>query len=330
MRASSRGTPFIAAPLAAASLTGALLGLVHWKVTRPMLLLERFAPGWGWVEILLLTAWAAWLTARMRDPASARRWRPRVWRLFSLVFFTQLVLGLLGVERCLMTGALHVPVPAVIVAGPLFRGGSWFMVVLFLSTVALVGPAWCSHLCYIGAWDDGASRARAAGGRLPRWTRWLRPGLLALVALVALLLRRADASGSAAAAVAGGFGVVGLGVMAVASTRTGTMAHCLAWCPLGWLANVAGRLSPFRLRFTPACTSCGLCSPSCRYDALRPDHIARRRVGDACSLCGDCLSACRQGALRYGFFWFTPERARTLFLVIVIALHASFLGLARL
>ena len=129
--------PWTTAALAAA-LAGALLAVVHTVVPRPMLLLERFAPGGGWLEIALLMAWAALVAARMDDPRAARRWRPRIWRLFSLAFFGQLALGLVGVERCLMTGALHLPVPALIVAGPAYRGGGWFMLGLFASTLVLV------------------------------------------------------------------------------------------------------------------------------------------------------------------------------------------------
>ena len=44
-----------------------------------------------------------------------------------MVFFSQLALGLVGFSRFLMTGALHVPVPAVIVAGPLSAGGGLYV-----------------------------------------------------------------------------------------------------------------------------------------------------------------------------------------------------------
>ncbi|HDJ22855.1 MAG TPA: 4Fe-4S binding protein [Candidatus Aminicenantes bacterium] len=60
----------------------------------------------------------------------------------------------------LMTGKLHLPVPALILAGPIYRGTLSFMLILFLVTIVLVGPAWCSHLCYVGAWDDIACRRK--------------------------------------------------------------------------------------------------------------------------------------------------------------------------
>jgi len=73
-----------------------------------------------------------------------------------------LITGLLGAERLLMTGKLHLPVPALVLAGPLYRGEGFFMLILivFLVTVMFVGPAWCSWLCYVGAWDNLAASSR--------------------------------------------------------------------------------------------------------------------------------------------------------------------------
>ena len=46
-----------------------------------------------------------------------------MWLIFSIIFFTQLILGVAGVDKLLMTGKLHLPVPALIAAGPLYRAG---------------------------------------------------------------------------------------------------------------------------------------------------------------------------------------------------------------
>jgi len=317
-------------PALAAALAGAVLTVVHGKVARPMLLLERFAPGWGALEIAGLMAWAAFVARRMGDARAARRWRPRVWRLFSVAFFGQLLLGLVGVERCLMSGTLHLPVPAVILAGPAWRGGGWFMLGLLATTLVLVGPAWCSHLCYLGAWDDTASRARRTPAALPRWARPGRPLLLALTVGVAALLRVLGAPTASAAWLGGAFGLGGVAVMLLASRRLGTMAHCTAWCPVGWVTALAGRLHPLKVRFGPGCTDCLVCTAACRFDALAPDDVARRRVGFSCTLCGDCVGACRHSALAFSFPGLGALGARRLFLVLVVGLHAAFLGLARI
>ncbi|MEW5775063.1 MAG: 4Fe-4S binding protein, partial [Thermodesulfobacteriota bacterium] len=150
------------------------LGLVlaaRAKSPVAVLLADRFWPGWGWLEAVGLAAYAGWLCDGLLDPARSARWRLRAWGLFSLAFFGQLGLGLAGFEDFLMTGDLHLPVPALIVAGPLYRGGGLFMLILFASTVALAGPAWCSWLCYVGAWDGWAASGRKPSGPLPAW-RW--------------------------------------------------------------------------------------------------------------------------------------------------------------
>ena len=114
-------------------LTASLLGFVQWKVDSPtMLLAERFLPGSGWVEILLLAFYAAWITEKMLDIKKSPSLRKRIWAGFSFVFFSQFILGLAGLEKFLMTGALHLPIPAVILSGPLYRGGGFFMLILFV------------------------------------------------------------------------------------------------------------------------------------------------------------------------------------------------------
>jgi ferredoxin len=319
-----------AVALCAFGLTFATLAIVQLHVPLRMILLDRFVPGLGWAAAVGLGSYAAWVAEVMLDPRAQPRWRRAIWLVFSAVFFGQLLLGLAGVDRMLMTGELHVPVPAVIAAGPIFRGERFFMPVLFLSTVLLVGPAWCSHLCYIGAWDQAATRRQRRPTPLPRWAPWVRAGLLIAVVASALVLRWAGVRGTVAAALAGGFGVAGILVMLFWSRRTGTMAHCVVFCPLGLLANLLGKLSPFRLRISSACDQCGVCARVCRFDALRPEHLGRRRVGLSCSLCGDCVRTCRRAALGYWFLGLSERGARTAFIVLVVSLHATFVGLARL
>lgn len=327
----TNSTPRLGAASAASfALVAGLLTVVHLKVGRPMLLLERFWPGAGWFEIAALAAYAAWLTPKMTDPGKARTWRPRAWRLFSLVFFGQLALGLTVDSRFLMTGDLHLPIPALIIAGPVFRMTISFMPILFLATVLLLGPAWCSHLCYVGAWDDSASRARRRPRPLPRSRNLVRVATLGATVVTALSFRLAGISGTAATASAAIFGLASLLIIAFWSTRSGQMVHCSMICPVGLVAGVLGRLNPFRLKIAPGCTDCGACRPSCRYDALRPEDIARRRPGISCTLCGDCLDGCPTGMFNMRFSGLAPEAARTLFSVLAVSLHAGFLGLARI
>jgi len=318
---------------AAFLLTAGLLALARAKAGVAVLLADRFLPGSGWLAILALAVYAAWLAGRMLDPAAHRRLRPRIWALFSAVFFLQLGLGLAGLPDFLMTGRLHLPVPALIAAGPIFRGGGYFMAILFAATIVLVGPAWCSHLCYIGAWDDQCARR---GPRVPRrlgraWTIGGRLAALVLTCGGALLLRLTGAETPTAVWLAAGFGLLGVGVMLFVSRRLGVMAHCAAFCPIGLLGNLLGRLMPWRMRIDrAACTDCGACARACRYSALGQAEISAGRPGLSCTLCGDCSSACAHGAMGYRCAGLPPAAARTVFITLVAALHAVFLGVARI
>jgi len=315
---------------AAGLLSLGMLCLVQGLVRPPMLLAERFVPGAGWAEAALLAAYAALVCRAMLDPARQPRWRRFTWRLFSVVFYGQLLLGLAGLEKCLMTGKLHLPVPAVIAAGPAWRGDGFFMLGLFLTTLLLVGPAWCSHLCYLGAWDDLAATRRRVARPLPRWMRAGKIAFALAVILAAFLMGFAEVPGHAAAVTGGVFGILGVGVMAWFSRRSGAMSHCLFWCPIGVLATVLGRLSPFRLPIDPSCTGCKACFRACRYDALSEEDLERGRPALSCTLCGDCVTSCRSLSIRYRFVALSGDRARALFIVLVSALHAVFLGLARI
>ncbi len=312
-------------------LTSGLLLLLHAKAPAGMLLLDRLFPGGGVLEALVLGAYAAVVAGRMADRKAQPAWRMRVWTLLSVVVLGQFALGLAGWDRFLLNAEkIHPPVPALIVAAPLFRGEGLFMPILFGATLLLVGPAWCSHLCYIGAWDLRASTARKRPLELPAWTKGLRWGLLVAVAGAALLLRFLGVPGWIAASAGVAFGAVGVVLMVLWSRRTGTMAHCTVFCPIGLLANLGGRISPFRLKIGQMCTDCNACMPVCRYGALTLKDIAARRAGFTCTLCGDCLSRCKDGQIGYRFPGLSAPRARSLFLLLAVSVHAVFLGVTML
>ncbi|MBU1568723.1 MAG: 4Fe-4S binding protein [Proteobacteria bacterium] len=310
--------------------TVAGLAIARQKTSLDILLLDRFFPSAGWIVVFLLGCYAAWIAGKMLRPEDSAKWRRTIWAIFSSVFFFQLFLGLLGFERFLMTGKLHLPIPALIAAGPLYRGDGFFMIILFAVTLILVGPAWCSHLCYIGAWDNLAAAGKKGVLPLPGWTRPARWLLCLMVFAVAALLGRSGQPPGLAIALASIFGVVGVVIMLTWSRRTGTMTHCTTYCPMGLLADIFGKINPWRIRIGSGCCKCGICTSICRYGALAALDIERGRAGLCCSLCGDCISGCPHGHLHYRFPGLGNDTARSAFIVVIVALHAVFLGVARL
>lgn len=314
-------------------LTVSGLALVRSIVPFPILLVDRYAPGWGWLEIATLGFYAQWIGGLMLSPKGHREHRPRIWGAFSVVFFGQLVLGLFGMDQMLMTGKLHLPVPALIAAGPVFRGDGFFMIILFSVTLLLVGPAWCSHLCYIGAWDDAMSRL----GKRPTHNAVIgslsvagRATTLAICIGMALMLRSMGIPGATAVTFAAVFGMVGVGVMVMISRKTGIMVHCTSYCPMGLLANVFGKVSPWRIKVGADCTKCGSCLTRCRYNALDESRLELGRPAISCTLCGDCVSACAHKQIGYRFLGVAPANARSAFIVLIVSMHALFLGVARI
>ena len=311
-------------------LVGGILLLAGGKTPFPLLLGERFFPGSGVFWVCLFAFYGAMVSGWLLTD-NLGKIRGRVWTLFSAVFFAQLLLGLAGWGIFLMTGKLHLPVPALILAGPLFRGEGFFMPILLGVSLLLVGPAWCSYLCYIGAWDDRMARLAAARpAPLPTWAARLRAGLLLATIIIPLVLRLLNVPWPWALGLAAVFGITGVGVMVLASRRSGTMVHCTAYCPIGLVNNLIGRMLPWRVTIGSDCTQCGLCSRACRYSALTPIDLKKGRPGLTCSLCGDCLPRCPHGHLGYRFPGMTRERARQVFVTLVAGLHTVFLAVARI
>jgi polyferredoxin len=312
-------------------LTAGMFIIVQIMVERPMLMVDRYFPGMGWIEILFLSLYAGFMTPKILNPQTSVRWRTILWLTFSIIFFTQLTLGIIGLNNFLMTGKLHLPVPALIIAGPIYRGENFFMPILFICTLLVIGPAWCSYFCYIGGWDFFASQQRVKNSKgLHKWRQILRVTILILVVCVAYALRHSELPVSVAVWLTVIFGFGGIAMMIFVSRKTGTMSHCITYCPIGMLANVLGKISPFRLRINDSCTGCRKCSIVCRYDALRPENLNRKKPGLSCTLCGDCIGSCKGEFIKYSFPGLSSRLARTIFVIIVVSFHAVSIGIARI
>jgi ferredoxin-type protein NapH len=316
-------------PLSVSLFITVLFVVVQVVPEKPMLAAERFLRGGGWVEIIFLAIYAFVVTRALADETKAPRWRKRIWLFFCIVFFGQFFLGLIADSRFLMTGKLHLPLPFMILGGPVYRAGISFMTILFLSTVLLSGPAWCSYFCYFGALDNLAASGKT--DRKPLKNKWLwKYTLVALVIAFALLFRLLGWSGLQTLIPALVLGSVGLFIIIVYSRRKGKMVHCVAFCPIGTIVNHLRYLSPFRISIGTDCTNCMRCLPTCKYDALNRTDIENRKPGLTCTLCGDCVQSCEVSAIRYHFFGFTPGISRRAFLFITISLHVMCLGMGRL
>ncbi len=310
-----------------------LLVPVQINVHPPMILAERFWHGGGWVEIFFLEVYSVTLTYLILYKERIKKMRLRYWLFFSIVFFMQFILGMLIDERFLMSGKLHLPVPALIIVGPIYRGGGpLFMLILLLSTIAILGPAWCSHLCYIGAWDGFAS-SRKKGRPKPfsrKFAITFRYVMLASVIIAAFVMNRLGVNALTATIFAAIFGLVELALMYLVSWRFGYMFHCTTFCPIGSLVTLLSKLYPARIRINlNTCTLCNACSVSCRYDALRPEDIKKGKAGWNCTLCGDCLDTCHAGSIYLSFFG-SKKNAWPYYIAVVIGVQTVFLALARL
>jgi ferredoxin-type protein NapH len=310
-------------------LTFVLLAIVQVKVERPMILAERFLKGAGWPEILLICTYGAFVAYRMQDPLNVPKWRKITWTIFSIVFFSQLITGLTLNEKFLMTGKLHLPIPMMILAGPIYRGQLSVMTILFLSTVILTGPAWCSQFCYFGAFDNLASTGRTTRDPLKNKAA-IKTTILFLVISTALILRWLDVPLLISTIAAAAFGIAGIAIMIFFSRRRKKMVHCVMYCPIGTVVNVFKHINPFRMYIDQSCTLCMNCTRFCKYDALNPQDIRNLKPSVTCTLCGDCLAGCHHNSIKYKFLKLDPVRARNLYLILTISFHAACIAIARI
>jgi ferredoxin len=316
-------------PIAVFAFTFLCLAFVQMKVSKPLILLERFYNGAGWLEILIISLYAAFVSFKMQDPVQTSVWRRRIWTIFSVAFFAQLIIGLLGTHTFLMTGKLHLPVPVMILSGPLYRGQLSVMSILFLSTLVLTGPAWCSQLCYFGAFDSLAARGKIQKRPILH-KQAIKTTLLFLVITGTLSLRWMNVSAWTATLIGIAFGITGIGIMILISSKKGKMIHCVLYCPVGTIVHLVKPVNPFRMFIDDSCTLCQHCTSHCRYDALNLPDLKNKKPGFTCTFCGDCLASCHSGSIKYRFLHLKPENARTLYLFLTVSLHAIFLALARI
>jgi len=293
-----------------------------------MIIAERFFHNGGWIEIFVLSFYAGFLSYKMSEQKNTSKWRMYSWLLFTIVFYGQLTLGLLGFDKFLLTGNLHVPVPAIILAGPIYRFEFSIMPVLFLSTIILSGPSWCSHLCYFGGIDNAFSNSEKYPKQIPIKNKFIwKFSFLAIIIFFTILLRLLNIPTFYAAASGISVGIMGLLIIVFLSRKRKKMIHCTLFCPIGTLVMFLKFINPFRIKINSSCTTCLLCSKHCKYDALNKTDIESGKPGLTCTYCGDCITTCKFSSIEYHFLGLAPANSRLLYIVITVSLHAAFLGL---
>ncbi len=296
----------------------------------PIILLERFVNNGGWFEIIIIAMYSGYLGYKMKDPNNVAKYRRLSWLVFSIFFFSQFILGIIMDIRFLMTGKLHMPIPMMVLAGPIYRGQISVMTLLFLTTIILTGPAWCSQFCYFGAIDGNISTLKKKPqswrkkGYALKWTAFF------LVILLAIIFRLLGIKHTLTTLFAIGFGIVGILLIVFVSSKKGSMIHCVYYCPLGTMVNILKWVRSFRLTIQESCTFCMRCTSHCRYDALNLKALQKRKPDYTCTLCGDCISSCNHQSIQFNFFSLSPNAARNLYLFLTVTLHGIFLALARI
>ena len=181
--------PVIISALISSVITASLLLIVATVPSWPMLLGTRFLEQYGLIQIAVHTLYSFVLTYIFLGTKSRSKVRNTIWTFFRVIFFSQLLLGLLGFDIFLQTGQLHYPLPALIISGPIFRGSGLFMLILLASTTLFVGASWCSHLCYVGAIDNLLANKNKKNRPIPSWYRYIRGGTLLLAVMAPIVLK---------------------------------------------------------------------------------------------------------------------------------------------
>lgn len=300
-----------------------------------LLILERYYPVWGRVQIFFASWYAAYIAARLIDPKTSRRARKKAWLIFSCIFFGQLILGLIGWDKMLMTGKLHIPVPAFIALAPVYRGEiSFFMPILLLFSIIFTGASWCSFLCYFGAFDalaaTGAKKDKPLPKVLSSALKYGRPASLLIGVATAALLRLGGATWLTVTIAVTVFILASFLIMFTISKKYSSMVHCTAFCPIGLIVNLVGRISPWRVKVdTDLCNDCGACEKVCDYRAINRESRQQGKTNFRCSTCRDCLGRCATKAIYLSNPLIPNRFSELVFVATVTVLHVLFLCAAR-
>lgn len=309
-------------------ITFIFLVIINYIPSVKLLLAERFFSFGGELEILVLTIYSVVLFNFLMNKDRAY-WRRFLWSLFSIVFYGQFILGIMGFSTFLQTGKLHIPFPAMMIAAPVYRGEISMMFFIFGASLILAGPAWCSYFCYFGVLDNHFADRAKPSLKLSMTNNVLRIIIFLSMIAVPLIYRYFEVNMIIVLISLILFIAGSVGTMVFISRKKGVSFHCTSVCPIGFLSNLLGKLSIFRIKISDSCTKCGICTRACRWGALSKEDINKKTAGFTCSLCGDCVAVCRSKAIDYSFVWNRKLSARAVFTSLIVFMHVIFLAVAR-
>ena len=189
----------------------------------------------------------------------------------------------------------------------------------------LLGRAVCGFLCPFGLLQELIYKIPFPGKglKLPRWTRYVKYGMLLIVVLtLPVLITNSAGMGDPffckficpAGTIEGGFALlivrpemrqmIGPRFIAKALIACAMILGCLmvprcfckVLCPLGAFYGFFNKVSLVRLETdSSACVACGACSKACPMDV----DPSRTPNSMECIRCGKCVSVCRTNAIRY-------------------------------
>ncbi len=312
--------------------------VIHTKAGH-ILIFNRLYWQMGIFQGFLLSLWGAYVVHKLATlKKDAPLFRLKIWRLFSIVFFLQLFLATAGYTLFMLNKTLHLPIPALIIASPIFRNEGYFMLILFTVSIAFVGSAWCSYLCYFGVWDAYYTKKirPMAEIRKNQYFKFLKfSSLISLIITISIsyFLRIMGVSINVALALALFIGLLIIPAHFLISKRYGFTSYCYALCPLGAIST---RIRSFfsiiswRIRFTDSCTQCGKCIRVCNYLAIDKQALKQKQAYNSCTLCLDCIHVCPHKAcvIELKPFTFSAQKALDIFLVLISVFYSVFLGVA--